>query len=124
LGLTTPYLHLPEIDLTRLPQDDWPIATLGLDFGQSSAMFKLQTVSGIKVSVPMGLDGVYRVTTSHFGTLVAQGKWETATRFILLVRRLEQGTFLSGQKSSANIPYIISNPQRTRDFEKVRIANY
>jgi hypothetical protein len=86
----------------RLPEKDWQIATLGLDFGQSSATLRLQTVSRIKVSVPVGLDGVYQQATSHFGTLAAQGKWETATSFVLILRRLEQGPVLKYTLSFAD----------------------
>jgi hypothetical protein len=92
--LTTPNLLLAEGDIMRLPQKDWQMATLGLDFGQDSATLRLQTESGIKVTVPVGLDGVYRVTTSHLGTLAARGQWENETRFVLYLRRLEQGPIL------------------------------
>jgi CubicO group peptidase (beta-lactamase class C family) len=92
--LATPDLLLADNDRNSLPQTDWQIATLGLDFDKGMATLRLQTQSGKDVSVPVGLDGVYRVATSHFGTLAARGKWETATRFVLVLRRLEQGPVL------------------------------
>ena len=87
-------LLLREADVNRLPAEDWQIATLGLDFGQSDATLRLQTVSSIALSIPVGLDGVYRVVTTPFGTMAAEGQWQDDTRFNLYVRRLEQGPVL------------------------------
>jgi CubicO group peptidase (beta-lactamase class C family) len=88
-------LLLPEADLMRLPEEDWQMATLGLDFGPDMATLRLQTESGIDLSVPVGLDGVYRVTTSHLGMLAARGEWANETRFVLDLRRVEQGPMVT-----------------------------
>jgi hypothetical protein len=89
--LETTNLLLPEIDIMGFPEEDWQMATLGLDFGPEMATLRLQTESGIDLSVPVGLEGVYRVTTSHLGILAARGEWANETRFVLDLRRLEQG---------------------------------
>lgn len=92
--LTNSNLLLAELDVLRLPEKDWQIATLGLDFGEAEATLRLQTVSGLELKLPVGLDGVYRLTTSRLGTLAAQGSWSNDKVFILYLRRLEQGPVL------------------------------
>jgi hypothetical protein len=92
--LETSDLLLYEADVNSLPAEDWQIATLGLDFGQDTATLRLQTMSGIDINVPVGLDGVYRTTPSPLGTLAARGEWLNDNRFRFDLRRLEQGLVL------------------------------
>lgn len=92
--LTTPNLLLAEGDVLRLPEEVWQMATLGLDFEQDSAVLRLETESGIDLNLPVGLDGVYRITTNELGTTAALGEWATETQFVLHLRRLEQGPVL------------------------------
>jgi len=92
--LTNPNLLLAEGDVTRLPKEDWQMATLRLDFEPDSATLTLESESGKSLTVPVGLDGVYRVSSSYVGTLAAQGQWVNDMRFALYLRRLEQGPVL------------------------------
>ncbi|MCX9077284.1 MAG: hypothetical protein OIN84_04835, partial [Candidatus Methanoperedens sp.] len=87
-------LLLTDLDLLRLPANDWDMAALGLDFGQGEATLHLQSRSGKDLSIPVGLDGIYRVTTNYLGTVAACGQWLTETNFALYLRRLEQGDVL------------------------------
>ena len=93
--LENPDLLLREADVNGLPAEDWQMATLALDFGQDSATLKLQAVSGAKLNIPVGLDGIYRVTSSPLGTLAARGHWLNDARFQFDVRRLDQGPVLA-----------------------------
>ncbi len=93
-SLTNSNLLLTDLDVLRLPEKDWQIATLGLDFAQDEATLRLETVSGLELNLPVGLDGVYRLTTSRLGTLAAQGSWSNDKVFVLYLRRLEQGPVL------------------------------
>lgn len=84
-------LQLSDLDLLRLPVNDWDMAALGLDFGQDGATLHLQSRSGKDLSLPVGLDGVYRVTTNYLGTVAARGQWTNETTFVLYLRRLDEG---------------------------------
>jgi CubicO group peptidase (beta-lactamase class C family) len=87
-------LQLPDIDYLQLPDEDWKMAVLGLDFGQDEATLHLQSSSGKDLTIPVGLDGNYRVTTNYLGTVAARGQWINETVFALDLRRLEQGTVM------------------------------
>lgn len=87
-------LLLADLDQMSLPPEDWQMAALGLDFGQDQATLKLVSVSGIELNIPVGLNGVYQMTSSPLGTLAAKGRWTSESRFQLYLRRLEQGVSL------------------------------
>ncbi len=93
--LESPDLLLREADVNCLPAEDWQMATLALDFEQDQATLKLQALSGAELNIPVGLDGIYRITTSPLGTLAARGQWVNDARFQFDVRRLDQGPVLA-----------------------------
>lgn len=100
--LTMTDLLLADLDRVNLAEDDWYMATFGLDFMGEEATLRLQTLSGIELNIPVGLDGICRTTPSHMGTLAAQGHWEGETRFVLYLHRLEQGPVLKYTLDFAN----------------------
>jgi hypothetical protein len=84
----------PTVDRMLVPDGDWGVVQFGLEFGENEATLSLKTVHLVDFDVPVGLDGVYRVTASPIGTLAAKGSWATDTTFILCLRYIESARVL------------------------------
>ncbi|MCA9905450.1 MAG: serine hydrolase [Anaerolineae bacterium] len=80
-----------EYVIPGLDTSGWDTQAFSLDFSDDEATLSLVFADGEQQAVPVGLDGIYRISEGRLGTIGAKGEWLTGNLFRAYLKNIGGG---------------------------------